>query len=47
MKHPQKRLIKFSALEAKGKQFYQPTLMPTSLHFVGGGGGGGGRGLGG
>ena len=33
MKGPQKRLIKFSALEAKDKQFYQLTLMPTSLHF--------------
>ena len=30
-----KRLIKFSAWEAKGKQFYQPTLMPAFLHFWG------------
>ena len=35
MKHPQIRLIKFSALEAKSKQFYQPILMPTSLYFRG------------
>ena len=33
--HPQKRLIKFSAWEAKTKQFYQPTLMPTLLNFRG------------
>ena len=29
------RLIKFSAWEAEGKQFYQPIHMPTSLHFRG------------
>ena len=34
-KHLQKRLIKLSAKEATGKQFYQPTLMPTPLHFRG------------
>ena len=35
------RSINFSSLEAKGKQFYQPKLMSTTLHFlvcVGGGG---------
>ena len=34
-KHPQKRLIKFSVWGLKGKQFYQPTLVPISLHFRG------------
>ena len=33
--HLQKILIKFSAWEAKGKQFYEPTLMSTFLHFRG------------
>ena len=35
MKHPQKRLIEFSAWKSKDKQFYQPTFMQTSLHFRG------------
>ena len=29
------KMIKFSAREAKDKQFYKPTLMPIYLHFRG------------
>ena len=32
---PQKRLVKFPILEAKSKQFFQATHMPTPRHFWG------------